>query len=123
MIKISADKIMAAFLHMSGIAKERRNDYDEIVKNAADFIARKIKSADESDRDRIEFAAVAVAIYDNTVLKLANDKSLCTYDGKQVVNYKDTEQYRFAALLRSNALTAISDLCEESAFAFMAVEG
>ena len=123
MTGIDTDKVLALFLRLSGYPKERRNEFDEIVENAVEYISRRVKNASESDMTRIELACAAVAIYDNTVLKLANDKSLCTIDGKQMVNYKDTEQYKYAYCFRSNALAAISDICEDSTFAFAAIEG
>lgn len=124
MYDINYEKVMALFLRLSGIAPEKRADYEEIVENACLYIQKRLaKIITVSDLYRIQFAAAAVAMYDNTVIKLVNDRTLCTYDGKSVVNYKDTDSYKYAYIFRKNALAGIEDICQNDSFAFAAVEG
>ena len=124
MYDISNEKVMGLFLRLSGISPDKRNEYSDIVDNACDYIKRRLADVIVlADLDRIRFAAAAVAMYDNTVIKLTNDKTLCTYDGKSVVNYKDTDSYKYAYLLRKNALAAIADICKNDCFVFTSTKG
>lgn len=76
-----------------------------------------------SDIDRVLFASAAVAVYDNTLLKLVNDKTLCTADGRAVENYKDSDSYKYAKKLREHAIACVNDIWIDDSFAFAAAEG
>lgn len=116
---------MALFLRLSNTEPEERNRYDEIVENACSYIEGRIAdNTTENDLERIEFACAAVALYDNTLLKLINDKTLCTADGRQTLSYKDSDAYGYASKLREHAIDSIADIwvCDEG-FCFKAAEG
>ena len=99
------------FLRLTGTDPEKRNEFDEIIENACSYIARRLKEPTlVTDLERIEFASAAVAVYDNTLLKLINDKTLCTEDGRQTQNYKNADAYKYAVELRDHAIDSISDI-------------
>ena len=124
MVYIDRIKVMALFLRLSGIEDARRNEFDEMIENACFYIAKRVKEDIlVSDLERLEFASAAVAVYDNTLMRLINDKTLCTADGRHTLNYKDSDAYKYAVKLREHALISISDLIEQDTFSFAAVEG
>ena len=124
MYDINYEKVMALFLRLSGIDDNDRNKYDDIVENACGYVARHIKEPQMVvDVDRVLFASAAVAVYDNTLFKLINDKSLCTADGRAVESYKDADAYKYAKKLREHAVACVSDIWIDDDFSFAAVEG
>ncbi|MBO6141113.1 MAG: hypothetical protein J6O40_04890 [Ruminococcus sp.] len=124
MVYIDRIKVMALFLRLSGIEDSRRNEFDDIIENACFYIAKRVKEDIlVTDLERLEFASAAVAVYDNTLLRLINDKTLCTADGRQTLSYKDADAYKYAVKLREHALISISDLIAQDTFYFAAAEG
>ena len=83
----------------------------------------KIEPVLVTDLERLEFAAAAVAVYDNTMMKLINDKTLCTADGRQTLSFKDSDAYKYALKLREHAIACVSDIWVDDSFSFAAAEG
>ncbi|MCR5815677.1 MAG: hypothetical protein K6F91_02205 [Ruminococcus sp.] len=124
MIHIDRTRVMALFLRLSAIPDDERHSYDEIIENACFYIASHLKDpVTVNDLERVEFACAAVAVYDNTLLRLINDKTLCTADGRQTLSYKDSDSYKYAVTLRAHAIACINDIWADDTFSFAAVEG
>ena len=124
MVYIDRTKVMMLFLRLSGIPDDERHDYDDMIENACFYVAKHaVDPVVVSDLERLEFASAAVAVYDNTLMRLINDKTLCTQDGRQALNYKDTDAYKYAQKLREHAIACISDIWVDDSFSFAAVEG
>ena len=124
MVYIDRRKVMMLFLRLSGIPDEQRHEYDDFIENACFYVAKHaVEPVIVTDLDRLEFASAAVAVYDNTVMRLINDKTLCTADGRQTLSYKDSDAYKYAVKLREHAIACVSDIWVDDTFSFAAVEG
>ncbi|MBR6337896.1 MAG: hypothetical protein IKR76_09250 [Ruminococcus sp.] len=124
MVYIDRNKVMALFLRLSKIPDEQRHDYDDMIENASFYVARHaVEPVLVTDLERLEFAAAAVAVYDNTMMKLINDKTLCTADGRQTLSFKDSDSYKYALKLREHAIACVSDIWVDDSFSFAAAEG
>ena len=124
MVYIDRNKVMALFLRLSKIPDEQRHDYDDMIENASFYVARHaVEPVLVTDLERLEFAAAAVAVYDNTMMKLINDKTLCTADGRQTLSFKDSDAYKYALTLREHAIACVSDIWVDDSFSFAAAEG
>lgn len=124
MVYIDRNKVMALFLRLSKIPDEQRHDYDDMIENASFYVARHaVEPVLVTDLERLEFAAAAVAVYDNTMMKLINDKTLCTADGRQTLSFKDSDAYKYALKLREHAIACVSDIWVDDNFSFAAAEG
>lgn len=124
MVYIDRNKVMALFLRLSKIPDEQRHDYDDMIENASFYVARHaVEPVLVTDLERLEFAAAAVAVYDNTMMKLINDKTLCTADGRQTLSFKDSDAYKYALKLREHAIACVSDIWVDDSFSFAAAEG
>lgn len=121
---IDRQRVMMKFLHLCGINDDNSHDYDEIVDNACSYTEKHtVGPILAADLERLEFAAAAVAVYDNTLLRLINDKTLCTADGRQMLGYKDSDAYKYAVKLREHAVSCVSDIWADNCFCFTAAEG
>lgn len=124
MVYIDRNKVMALFLRLSIIPDEQRHDYDDMIENASFYVAKHaVEPVLVTDLERLEFAAAAVAVYDNTMMKLINDKTLCTADGRQTLSFKDSDAYKYALKLREHAIACVSDIWVDDSFSFAAAEG
>ena len=112
------NEMIRAFGLFTGLSDEAAADWHTLLADTAAGLDRRIRNRDrlESDRDRLSYAAAALAFYRYRQLTDVRDGGLTVKAGE--VSTRREGGGQLAAAVREEALASISDLLDDEDFYF-----